>query len=83
MAEAAGARPDLLSAYFEEHDRLVDPPALINGNQLMRALGLPPGPAVGDLLERIREAQVSGEVASMDDALGFARRHLSNGSHST
>lgn len=49
----------------------------------MRALGLPPGPAVGDLLERIREAQVSGEVASMDDALGFARRHLSNGSHST
>lgn len=63
----------LLRAYYEQRDQLVDPPSVINGSQLMRALGLPPGPAVGDLLERIREGQVTGEIASMDDALRFAR----------
>ena len=64
----------LLKAYYEERERLVDPPVLINGNELMQALRLKPGPMIGDLLEHIREAQVSGEIVSADDALRFAER---------
>ncbi len=71
----------LLDAYYNQRERLVDPPTLINGNALMKALGLKPGPIVGDLLERIREAQVSGEVASAEDALRLARLHVDNGNH--
>ncbi len=63
----------LLRAYYDEHERLVEPPVLINGNELMQALGLKPGPLVGDLLERIREAQVSGAVTTADEALQLAR----------
>ncbi|HVU14054.1 MAG TPA: HD domain-containing protein [Phototrophicaceae bacterium] len=63
----------LLRAYYEEYERLVEPPVLINGNELMQALGLKPGPIVGELLERIREAQVSGVVTTTDEALRLAR----------
>ena len=71
----------LLKAYYEERERLIEPPVLINGNELMKALGLPPGPVIGDLLERIREAQVKGEVLNADDALRLARQHVSNDNH--
>lgn len=49
-------------------------PRLIDGNALMEALGLPPGPQVGRLLEAIAEAQGAGEVATREDALELARR---------
>jgi hypothetical protein len=61
----------------------VEPPSLLDGNVLIRSLGLTPGPVIGDLLERIREAQVSGEIATPDEALEFARTFLppQNGNH--
>ncbi len=68
----------LLAAYFEEYDRLVEPPTLINGSDLMQALGLAPGPMVGSLLDQIREAQVSGEVVTAEDALALARTYAAN-----
>jgi putative nucleotidyltransferase with HDIG domain len=74
----------LLNAWYEDRERLVEPPVLLNGTELMKALALPPGPQVGDLLERIREGQVSGEIASTEDALRLARSLItgSNGKHS-
>lgn len=66
----------LLDAYYEQRERLVDPPALLNGNDLMRRLGIKSGPQIGELLEQIREAQVNGTVNSLDDALALARVYL-------
>jgi tRNA nucleotidyltransferase/poly(A) polymerase len=63
----------LLEAYFEHYQQLVEPPILLNGEQLMHALGLKPGPMIGKLLEAIREAQVMGEVTTVEDAVQFAR----------
>ena len=54
-------------------------PPLINGNQLMSALGLEPGPEVGRLLSLIREAQLDGKIGSAYDALALARRTLCAG----
>jgi len=73
----------LLRAYYEQRDQLVEPPVLLDGRALIRSLGLTPGPVIGDLLERIREAQVSGEIATPDEALEFARAFLTsrNGDH--
>jgi len=50
--------------------------ALIDGNDLMRELGLKPGPKIGQLLEEIREAQVNGEVQNRDEALAAALKWL-------
>lgn len=66
----------LLHAYYERYDELVEPPVLLDGNQLMSQLGLARGPMIGALLERIREAQVTGEVRSVEDALQLARAAL-------
>lgn len=64
----------LLEAWYDQHDQLVAPPVLVDGKRLMKELRLKSGPIVGDLLERIREAQVSGDVITADDALALARR---------
>jgi tRNA nucleotidyltransferase/poly(A) polymerase len=68
----------LLRAYYDERERLVDPPALVNGSDLMRELGLKPGPIIGDLLERVREGQVSGEIVTAEDALRFVRQQAAS-----
>lgn len=74
----------LLRAWYEQHEQLVAPPVLIDGRELMRALGLSPGPVIGELLERIREAQVTGEITTSEAALDFARQYVAslNGSRS-
>jgi putative nucleotidyltransferase with HDIG domain len=63
----------LLSAFFDRSP-VVLPPPLVNGRELMGALGLAPGPEVGRLLEAIREAQASGEVETRQEALALAAR---------
>lgn len=69
----------LMDAWYVQHDRLVEPPVLVDGKQLMRELKLKSGPVIGRLLESIREAQVSGDVTSADDALALARRLVAAG----
>ncbi|OGH60678.1 MAG: hypothetical protein A3G34_11175 [Candidatus Lindowbacteria bacterium RIFCSPLOWO2_12_FULL_62_27] len=54
--------------YIQEKERVV-PPKLLSGNDVMTALNLPPGPAVGVILERVRELQAEGKIRSRDDAL--------------
>ena len=71
-----GTGRTLLEAYFERSSQVVQPPALIDGEVLMRHLGLTPGPMVGDLLEAVREAQVEGQVGTTEQALEFARLAL-------
>ena len=64
----------LLTAYFEEYERLVALVPLVDGHALMAALDLSPGPRVGALLDALREAQVIGEIEDVAGALALARR---------
>ena len=57
-------------------------PPLINGHDLMDALGLPPGPRIGSLLARLREAEAVGEITSREDAMGLAARLVNQGDKS-
>ena len=50
-------------------------PALLFGRDLA-ALGLPPGPAMGALLAELREAQLLGQVSSVEDARRWAVERL-------
>ncbi len=65
----------LLRAGLRERDRVVHPPRLLDGRDLL-ALGLPPGPAVGKLLAELEEAQAAGEIADREAALALARRRI-------
>lgn len=68
----------LLNACWERTAEVIDPPRLVDGNQLMRALDLRPGVMVGRLLEAIREAQVEGEITTQAEALEYARQEFEN-----
>lgn len=69
----------LFEAWWEKKSNVVKPPVLINGHDLMAIFGLSPGPQVGNILEAIREAQVSGEVSDRHQALELARQLLDQG----
>ena len=65
-----------LGDYWQRRQR-VAPEPLVSGRDLLRELDLEPGPHIGDLLEAVREAQVTGEVQSREEALALVRRRLS------
>ena len=66
----------LFGAYLEQYDTIVEPKPLVDGKQLIDALGLKPGPLVGELLDYLRESQVMGQVHNSEDAIVAARAYL-------
>jgi poly(A) polymerase len=56
-----------------EEEGIMQPPRLVSGHDIMSVLGLPEGPAIGRLLEALREAQAAGEVHDAEEALAFVR----------
>ena len=63
----------LLGEALRWHQHGPSPP-LLRGDELARELGIAPGPALGEVLEALAQAQFAGEVRTRDDALAFARR---------
>ncbi len=55
---------------------------LVDGDDLMAALGIGPGALVGELLEAVREAQAAGEIETREQALLLARARLEESSAS-
>jgi poly(A) polymerase len=49
------------------------PPRLIDGNDIMTAFGLGPGPKIGELLEAVHEARAAGEISERQQALDYVR----------
>ncbi|MBC8429413.1 MAG: CCA tRNA nucleotidyltransferase [Dehalococcoidia bacterium] len=65
----------VLAQHFEQ-ERLVVPPKLVDGHDLIKSFGMSPGPKIGQLLEAVREAQASGEVTTREEALSYIRERL-------
>ncbi len=65
-----------LENYWERPEEVVSPPKLLDGNDVMRALNLAPGPRVGEVLEAIREGQATGKVSTREDAVEFGKKWL-------
>ncbi|PYM94683.1 MAG: hypothetical protein DME04_07200 [Candidatus Rokuibacteriota bacterium] len=61
---------DLLRGWEERPEGAAAPP-LLRGEDVMRRFGIGPGPAVGRLLDRAREAQALGLVATREEALAY------------
>lgn len=66
----------LLDAFFRRHQQIVAPPLLVDGDDLVRALGVSPGPRIGYLLDQLLEAQAAGEICTKQEALRLAERLL-------
>jgi poly(A) polymerase len=66
----------ILYGYYMRYDEVVAPPTLLDGEDLIASFNLKPSKQIGQLLTAIREAQVTGEIQTRDDALVFVRRLL-------
>jgi poly(A) polymerase len=65
----------VINRHFEE-ESLTHPPKLLDGHDIMRAFGLEPGRHIGELLEALREAQATGEIADRQEAIKYVTRLL-------
>jgi hypothetical protein len=63
-----------LIAGADEEEAAAAAPALLRGEDVIEAFGVPPGPEVGRLLALAREAQALGLVSTRDGALAHLRR---------
>lgn len=66
----------LLDAFFNHYDTIVNPPLLVDGDTFIQQFNLKPGPIIKALLTQVREAQVMGQVRSVDEAIQLARNYL-------
>jgi putative nucleotidyltransferase with HDIG domain len=61
---------------------IADPPRPpVRGDELAQALGIKPGPMVGDLLAELEAASFSGEVATREEAIARARELIAANSN--
>lgn len=67
----------LLDAFYERRHSVVAPDPLVDGHVLQKTLKLKAGPLIRDLLDMIREGQVTGRITTRDDALAAARDYVS------
>jgi putative nucleotidyltransferase with HDIG domain len=62
---------DLLRGWEETSRAAAETVPLVRGEDVMARFGIPPGPEVGRLLERAREAQGLGLVRTREEALAY------------
>ena len=66
---------EIIRRYFQEKEKPAMP-KIMDGNILMKKLKLVPGPFIGKLLAKIKEAQFLGKVKTSEEALSLARKIL-------
>ncbi len=61
---------------LQQKDRL--PPPLLNGDEIMKILKIKPGIPVGEIIGKLREAQLAGEIKDKTQAVSFLRKQESS-----
>ncbi len=64
---------------LEEHYKVAETPPLLRGRDLIEELGMEEGRAIGELLGRLRLAQLEGRIIDREQALELARSILRDG----
>jgi tRNA nucleotidyltransferase/poly(A) polymerase len=67
----------LIERYYTQFDKSVAPAPLITGKDVLD-LGVPQGARIGEILEAIREAQMTGEIASRAQAMQMVERMVND-----
>ena len=65
----------LLEKYFNHFSPQTAPAPLITGRDLIE-MGIAPGKLIGDILERVREAHMTGEMNTRAEALALAKEEV-------
>jgi tRNA nucleotidyltransferase/poly(A) polymerase len=61
----------LIDRYEQMSEEATDP--LLDGEEVMKLLDISPGPLVGKILNKLREAQALGELSTEEDAVEYVK----------
>ena len=65
----------LLKFYLEKRETLKPLPKLIDGLEILQIKNIKQGPILGEIIDALKEAQISGEVNTKDDAVEFVKNY--------
>ena len=71
--EDISALNKLLNFYLNVRESLKPLPKLLDGNEVMKILGIEPSKRLGEVLNALKEAQISGEINTKHEAINFVR----------
>ena len=63
----------LLKFYLEARETLKPLPKLLDGNEVMKILNIKPSRRLGEIMDALHEAQISGDVLTKDHAIEFVK----------
>lgn len=63
----------LLRFYLEARETLKPLPKLLSGNDVMQILNIKPSKRLGEIMEALHEAQISGDVITKEHAIEFVK----------
>ena len=63
----------MLNYYLSIKDTLKPLPKLIDGKEIMEILNLKPSPKLGEIVNALKEAQISGDVNTKEEAVEFVK----------
>ena len=61
----------LLNDYLEKYKNLKPLPKLLNGKEIMNILNIKQSPKLGEVINELKEAQISGNVNTKEEAIEF------------
>ena len=78
VEENLSALDKLQNFYIEIKPTLKPVPKLLDGNEIMKLLKIPPSERLGNIMESLKEAQLDGEVLTKEDAIKFVKNSSTN-----
>ena len=63
----------LLKGYVKQKNELKPLPKLLDGNEIMQILNIPASKELGVIIEKLKEAQISSDVITKEDAVAFIK----------
>ena len=65
----------LLKFYLEKRETLKPLPKLIDGLEILQIKNIKQGPILGEIIDALKEAQISGEVNTKEEAIEFVKNY--------
>ncbi len=63
----------LMQFYLDVRETLEPLPKLLDGKEVMQILNIPPSPKLGEIMDALHEAQISGDVVDKNMAIEFIK----------
>ena len=74
VSENINSLNNLMNFCIETQKTLKPLPKLLDGNDIMKILNIKPSPKLGEILDTLKEAQISGDITTKGEAIEFVKK---------